>query len=329
MPRLTIIMPVYNASRYIEEALKSILIQSFNDFELWIVDDASTDDSISIAKSFQDSRMKFYSNPTNLGRVRTSNKWVKEITSEYFTITDADDISHPVRLQKQIEFLDSHADCMMCGTSFWAVDENGFLVREMKLKTDVSELREAALSQSQFLGGSTVMRRSLLGHFPDFYREYFIDNLADADLSCMILDKFNSTNIDEPLYFYRIVTSSLSRKAVTIRNLNLHRLVGFLSKQRREQGQDCLQRGIIKEADEFMNSVQREYENDPSFFFRHQAFFHLYWGLTDLAFQNGWKAFQARPFYWKNFPGLILIVFRIGLFSLNRTLNKGHYTKLI
>lgn len=324
MPRLTIIMPVYNASRFIKEALQSILNQSFKDFELWIVDDASTDNSLSIVKSFQDSRIKIFSNTNNQGRVRTSNKWVKEISSEYFTVTDADDISHPLRLQKQIEFLDSHQDYMMCGTSFWAVDENGFLVREMKLKTDVCELRQAALNQSQFLAGSTVMRRAVLEHFPDFYREYFIDNLADADLACMILDKFNSTNIDEPLYFYRIVTSSLSRKKVTVRNLNLHRLVGFLSRQRREQGQDCLQRGSAAEADEFMNSIQRDYENDSSFFFRHQAFFHLYWGLNDLAFQNGWKAFKTRPLYWKNFLGLPLITIRCIVFGVKRISRRNY-----
>lgn len=329
MALLTIIMPVYNASAFIKEAVESILNQTFQDFELWIVDDASTDDSISIAKSFQDSRIRFFSNTTNLGRIRTANSRVKEISSPYFTVTDADDVSHPQRLEKQIRFLESNSDCLMCGTAFWVMNDHGFLFREIKLLTDVEEMRRAALLQSQFLGASTVMRKSVLDYFPEFYREYISDNFADADLDCMILDKFNATNINEPLYFYRIVRTSITRKKITVRSLNLNKLVGFLSKQRREQGQDCLQRGLPQEADEFMNSVQKEYDKDPSFFFRHQAFVHLYWGVHDLAFQNGLKAFFARPLYLKNLLSLGLIVFRIGVFLLTRGVNKKHYAQLM
>jgi glycosyltransferase involved in cell wall biosynthesis len=329
MSRLTIIMPVYNASVFIKEAVDSILNQTYQDFELWIVDDASTDDSRSIIKLFKDSRIKIFLNATNQGRVRTVNNLVKEISSPYFTITDADDVSHPQKLQIQIDFLESHPDYVMVGTSYWAMDEKGFFVREMKLKTKVNELRLAALSQSQFLGPTTVMRKSVLDHFPEFYRHYFIDNFADADLSSMILDKFNATNINESLYFYRVLKNSVTRKKVTVRNLNLHRLIGFLSRQRREQGKDCLQRGKAQEADEFLETVQKEYDADPSIFLRHQAFFHLYWGLTDLAISNGWKAFLVRPFYLKNLLSFILIVFRIGGFSLNRTINRKHYLKFI
>src|SRR5258708_30028068 len=196
MSRLTIIIPVYNASAFIKEAVDSILQQTFRDFELWLVDDASTDNGLSIIRSSQDSRIKIFSNDTNQGRVRTVNNFVKKISSPYLTITDADDVSHPKRLEKQIEFLESNSDYLMCGTSYWAMDENGFLVREMKLKSALNELQEAALIQSQFLGPPILIQKSVLEHFSEFYRSYFIDNFADADLSCMILDKFSATNID-------------------------------------------------------------------------------------------------------------------------------------
>jgi glycosyltransferase involved in cell wall biosynthesis len=329
MALLTIIMPVYNASAFIKEAVESILHQTFQDFELWIVDDASTDDSIAIVKSFQDSRIKFFLNGTNFKRMRTVNQIVKKVSTPYFTITDADDVSHSQRLEKQINFLESNIDFMMCGTSFWAMDTQGFLFRKIELLTDVGKLREKALEQSQFIAASTIMRKSVLEYFPEFYREYIGENFADADLSCMILDKFKATNINEPLYFYRIVHGSLSRRDITIRTLNLNKLVGFLSRQRREQGQDCLQRNAAHEANEFLNTIQKKYDTDPSFFFRHQAFFHLYWGLNDLAFKNGLKAFFARPLYWKNLLSLGLIVFRIGVFLLTRGVNKKHYSRLI
>jgi glycosyltransferase involved in cell wall biosynthesis len=329
MPRLTILMPAYNAAEYISEAVNSLLNQTFSDFELWIIDDASADETPAIIKSFKDARIKLFTNPTNLRRVRTINKFVKDIQSPFFIVTDADDISHPTKLEKQIQLLERDTSLMMCGTSFWAVDENGFLVRNIRLLTNINQLREMSLRQSQFLGPTTVMRREVLEAFPYFYREYFIDNHADADLSGLILDKFPSTNLPESLYFYRILKSSVTRKKVTVRNLNLHRLMGHLSQQRRETGLDCLQRNTPEEADDFLSDVQKEYDQDPSFFFRHQAFFHLYWGLTDLSFINILKAIGAKPFKIKNWLCLPYIVLRIGMFYLSKRLNKIHFGELI
>jgi hypothetical protein len=218
----------------------------------------------------------------------------------------------------------------MCGTSYWAMDEKGYLIREEKLKTELAELRAAALRQTQFIGASTVMRQSVRKHFPDFYRNYFINAFADADLACLILDQQKATNIPESLYFYRIVRNSDSRrKKMTVRNLNIHLLIGFLSGQRKAYGKDCLQRNASHEADEFMKTVQVRYDADKSLIFRHQAFFHLYWRVNDLAFQNGLKAFSTRPLYWKNILSLGLIVFRIGVFLLTRGFNKKHYSQLI
>jgi glycosyltransferase involved in cell wall biosynthesis len=322
-------MPAFNAAQYISEAVNSLLNQTFSDFELWIIDDASTDETPIIIQSFNDARIKLFTNPTNLRRVRTINKFVKDIQSPFFTVTDSDDISHPARLEKQIRLLERDSSLMMCGTSFWAVDEGGFLVRNMKLLTDINQLREMSLQQPQFWGPITVMRREVLDAFPYFYREYFIDNHADADLSGLIVDKFPCTNLPESLYFYRILKSSVTRKKVTVRNLNLHRLMGHLSQQRRETGVDCLQRNAPQEADNFLNNVQKEYDQDPSFFFRHQAFFHLYWGLTDLSFANILRALGTRPLKIKNWLCLLYIVFQIGMFCLSRRLNKIHFGELI
>ncbi len=329
MPQLTIIMPTYNAAAFVRDAIESLLNQTFRDFELWIVDDGSIDNSLKIIKTFNDSRIKIFSYTENKGRVRTVNGLVTKITTPFFTITDADDISHPSRLEKQMEVMEEDPSLYMCGSSYWAMDEQGHLVREMKLQSDLIQLRVAALNQSQFLGPSTIMRREVINAFPDFYRLYFIDNHADADLSCRILDRFPSTNLQEPLYFYRILKTSVTRKKVTVRNLNLHLLIGFLSQQRRENGQDCLQKDNPDQADLFIKDIQDEYDRDPSFFSRHQAFFHLYWGLTDLAFLNMVNAIRARPFFIKNYVSFFYTIFRIGIFYLNRGLNGRHYSSLM
>jgi len=329
MPQLTILMPAFNAALYLQEAIESLLVQTFSDFDLWIIDDASTDETLNILKSFQDPRIKILTNEINQGRVRTINRLVKEIQSPYFTITDADDVSHPQRLEKQIEVLKQDQTLMMCGTSFWVVDEKGYTVRKLKLLTDLTELRAKALQQSQFLGPTTVMRQEVLSAFPDFYRTYLQDEFADADLATRILDNYRATNIAEPLYYYRILQTSLTRRNVTPRNLNLHRLVGFLSQQRRITGLDCLKRNAPEEANEFMHQIEEPYNLDPSFLFRHQAFVHLYWGLNNLALENVQLAVSKSPFRAKNWVSLLYVIFRIGLFYLNRSVNKVHYRQLM
>ncbi len=329
MAQLTILMPAFNAAPYIKEAIESLLTQSFSDFDLWIIDDASTDETLNIIKSFQDPRTKIVTNEINQGRARTINKLIKDIESPYFTITDADDVSDSTRLEKQLELLEREQSLMMCGTSFWVIDEQGFTVRELKLLTDLTQLRAKAVHQSQFLGPTTIMRKDVVTAFPEFYRAYIQDEFADADLATRILDKYTATNIAESLYYYRILPSSLSRRNVTPRNLNLHLLVGFLSRQRRTDGQDCLQRNAPDEANEFMRQIEEPYNLDTSFLFRHQAFVHLYWGLNSLAFENARLAVSKSPFRAKNWLSGLYIIFRIGLFYLNRSLNKIHYRQLM
>jgi len=314
MTQLTIIMPAYNAAAFIGEAIGSLMNQTYADFELWVADDGSTDDTAAIVKSFDDPRITLHMAPVNVGRVQTVNRLVGQIATPYFTITDADDVAHPKKLEKQITLLAGDPTLMMCGTSYWAMNERGYLVRPMRLRTELSELRAEALRQSQFLGPTTVMRREVIAAFPDFYRAYFIDHFADADLSSRVLDKFPATNLPELLYFYRIVRTSVTRKQVTIRKLNLHRLVGELSRQRRALGTDCLDRQLPEEADAFIHAVTLAYERDPSLYPRHQAFFYLYWGLSDLAITKARQAVRVRPLQIKNVLSFFLVVVR-GFFT--------------
>jgi hypothetical protein len=218
---------------------------------------------------------------------------------------------------------------MMCGSSYWAMDEQGYLVRNMCLLTGLQEIRERALQQSPFMGPTTLMRKEILIDFSEFYRIYFRANQADADFSTRILDKYEVTNLEEPLYYYRVVDTSLSRKEVTVRNLTLNKLIAHLSRQRRSTGFDCLENDTPEEADEFMETLERAYRNDPSLFLRHQAFFHLYWGLNDRAFQAMGKAFLSRPFAMKNIFGVPLVLFRIIFFVLYRTFFRKHYSRMI
>ena len=124
-PKVTVLMPVYNAEKYVGEAIDSILKQTFTNFEFLIINDGSTDKSLEVIKSYIDPRIKIINNESNLGLPHTLNKGIKFSQGEYIVRMDADDISFPVRLEKQVEFMDSHPDIGICGSWIQSFDQSG------------------------------------------------------------------------------------------------------------------------------------------------------------------------------------------------------------
>src|SRR5580693_6014535 len=114
-PLVSVAMPVYNAEKYIMQAIDSVLGQSYPHFELVIVNDGSTDRSKEIIHSYSDKRIRFYDNEVNLGITKTRNKCIQYATGKYIAVLDNDDIALPFRLEKQVEFLESDFDYALCG----------------------------------------------------------------------------------------------------------------------------------------------------------------------------------------------------------------------
>lgn len=114
-PRVTVLMPVYNAAPFLAEAIRSILFQTFTDFEFLIIDDGSTDESVAIIEACQDSRIRLVSNGSNLGLVASLNRGLDLARGEYIARMDADDISLPERLERQVHFMDDHPKVGVCG----------------------------------------------------------------------------------------------------------------------------------------------------------------------------------------------------------------------
>jgi glycosyltransferase involved in cell wall biosynthesis len=107
-PLVTVLMPVYNAQRFLKRAIESVLEQTFTDFEFLIINDGSTDNSVAIIHSFKDDRIRLVHNTKNLGLVATLNKGVELVSSKYIARMDADDICLPDRLQKQVNYMERH-----------------------------------------------------------------------------------------------------------------------------------------------------------------------------------------------------------------------------
>lgn len=116
-------MPVYNASRYLKEAIQSILNQTYRDFEFIIINDGSTDDSSEIIQSFSDTRIRFINNEKNLGIIQSRNIGLEAARGFYIANMDADDISLPERFQKQLAYMESNPETVILSTRLVLVNE--------------------------------------------------------------------------------------------------------------------------------------------------------------------------------------------------------------
>ena len=124
-PKVTVLMTVYNEEKYIRDAVDSVLNQTFPDFELLIVNDASKDSTMTILEEYNDPRIRLISNEKNLGCPKSSNKGLKSAKGKYIARLDGDDICFPNRLKIQYEFMEKHPDIDVLGTSTEVINEKG------------------------------------------------------------------------------------------------------------------------------------------------------------------------------------------------------------
>ncbi len=137
-PKVSVVMGVYNGSQYLSESVESILNQTFKDFEFIILDDGSTDNSWEILTEYaeHDRRIKLFKNEENIGLTKSLNKGLKLAQGEYIARQDADDISLPERLEKQIKFLDEHSEVILVSANYEYIDSTGLSLGKLQLAED-------------------------------------------------------------------------------------------------------------------------------------------------------------------------------------------------
>ena len=197
IPKVSVLLPVYNAEQYLKECIDSILRQDFEDFELLILDDCSSDESVNIIKSYSDSRIRFERNDVNLGISRTRNKLMSLARGEYWALSDNDDISLPQRFSKQVDFLDKHLDCAVvsCWMEFFP---------EYRLAKPLAEYKFAELMRFNpcLPHPCAMLRGSVIKEFGICYRDRF-RYAEDYDLWFQIWKRARICALQEVLYKYR------------------------------------------------------------------------------------------------------------------------------
>ncbi|MBC7914367.1 MAG: glycosyltransferase [Pyrinomonadaceae bacterium] len=206
-PLISVIMPVHNAERFLKEAIDSILNQTFSNFELIIINDGSSDTTESIILSFSDSRIRYIKNLSNLGIVKTLNNAIDIAEGIFIARMDADDISHPNRLDLQYQFMQQHPEIAMCGSHAIQIDQNGTETGMVQCLIDSEDLRISHLFNNAFIHPSTIFRSDILKSYR--YNEEF-ENAEDYYLFSQIMSKHKVQNINKALLFYRVHQTSIT-----------------------------------------------------------------------------------------------------------------------
>lgn len=202
--RVTIGIPFFNASNTLRAAIQSVLAQTFTDWELILVNDGSTDSSRSIASEISDSRITLVSLTTNRGLVWGLNEIARRASGEYLARMDADDLMHPRRIERQVQFLDQHPDIQMLSTAAYVIDADGLPVGMRALRPP--DTRPSALLRRNLIVHPSVMGRTAWfrenPYDPDYPRS------EDHELWCRTCQKTAWGHLPEPLLFLRDCASA-------------------------------------------------------------------------------------------------------------------------
>jgi glycosyltransferase involved in cell wall biosynthesis len=179
LPLVSVIIPVYNAEKYLQLAIDSVLNQTYSNIELILINDLSTDRSSEICLLNKDPRIKYFQNDRNLGIALTRNTGFSKASGKYIAILDNDDIAMPTRIEQQVNFLEGHPDYGMCGTFYSVIDSDGKQVFKVELPTDPKEIKTFLLFQNCFSHSTTMYTYELGREFP--YEEKY-DSISEYDL---------------------------------------------------------------------------------------------------------------------------------------------------
>lgn len=210
MPKISVIMPVYNGGKYLKAAVQSVLDQTYKDFEFIILDDGSLDNSLSIVENFSDERIKFVK-LNHRGIVTALNKGLEISKSEYIVRVDADDLSLPDRFEKLLNYMEENKQIAVCGSWAISIDDEGKVIGEMKYPPmQYKDIKKYSLLHNPFIHPSVIFRKEVVlgvGGYRNFKHN------EDYELWTRVLSKNSGHNVPEFLLKYRIHSDQITKKS--------------------------------------------------------------------------------------------------------------------
>jgi glycosyltransferase involved in cell wall biosynthesis len=290
-PAASVILPVYNAGKYLDAAVESILSQTFRDFELLLLNDGSTDGSLSRLEYYagQDSRCKVFTS-ANRGLVGTLNEGIRLAAGDILIRMDQDDISHPERFEEQMGYLKDHPDCVLVGSRVQLIDPDGMPIMQMGDRTEHEDIDEGLSWGGAFIFHPAVaMRKSAVLKIGGYRAEY--EYADDLDLFLRLAEVGRLTNLQDVLVDYRQHPSSMSYSG---RDRQFQSILAATSDARRRRGQvadtSSPDMWSSNAASATISEVHRKW-----------AWWALASGNLKTARKHAWKALLKNPFSLENF----------------------------
>lgn len=210
-PEISIVMSVYNGEKYLYESVRSILGQTYENFEFIIIDDGSNDKSGKIISEFDDNRIKLIKR-TNHGLAASLNYAVKNASGRIIARMDADDIAYPERLSMQYKYLESNEECVMVGSNADIIDKAGNYLYTSKLPADHKDISILLKHTSPFFHSSAVFRKEIFEKCGGYY-EPVKQHVEDFILWNKFLLYGKLANIEKPLMKYRLTPGGLANRS--------------------------------------------------------------------------------------------------------------------
>jgi glycosyltransferase involved in cell wall biosynthesis len=281
-PAVSVLMAVYNAARYLDEAVESIRNQTFTDFEFVIINDGSTDGSEAILRHHADAdpRIRLISRP-NAGITRTRIELLSAARAEFVAVMDSDDVSVPTRLAKQVEYLRGHPECVAAGCKVLMIDPDGLPLRDWSLETTHDQIDRAYLERrgSAIVHPSVMMRRSAVLAVGGYDARF--QTCEDQDLFLRLAEHGKLANIPEVLFKYRQHLAS-----------TCHAKVQQLWKDAEAVLAEAYTRRGLGSPGNAMPSV---FEDKPVDYHRRWAWWALKAGNIATARKHAWAALRLSP----------------------------------
>jgi glycosyltransferase involved in cell wall biosynthesis len=233
-PQITVLLPVYNGAADVEQAVLSILAQTYTDFELLIINDGSKDNTAEILAGLHDPRIRLV-HQENMGSAAASNRGIALARGRYIARQDHDDLSLPTRLEKQWAYMESNPDCALVGTraEIWVGDEPSDRMHDHP--TEHAHILFDLLFDNPFVHSSVMMRRDAIEAVGGYSTDPVRQPPEDYELLSRLARHYRVANLSERLLIYREVAQSVSRtqssgileNVVTIAAENLANVIGL------------------------------------------------------------------------------------------------------
>ena len=228
MPKVSVVMPVYNRQKYIKSSVESILNQTFTDFEFIIVNDGSTDKTLEILKSYTDKRIKIIENEKNSGIVFSRNRGLNNATGQYIAMMDSDDIAYSNKLMKQVDFLDKNKEYGMVGTWVKFIDENSkYTGGKWKLPAKPDLIPPIMLFRNYFVQSTILVRREAI---PEWKYSPEFEIVEDSKMWFEVSLNYKVLNLQEYLLDYRVHSDNITNTGHSKQMANSRKLYKLIFK---------------------------------------------------------------------------------------------------